>query len=53
MIISLGVVAVAAVAVYAVKNGITVAQIKAEVTKVEATASADVKALVTAIKAKL
>ncbi len=53
MILNLAAIAVAAVAVYAVKNGITVAQIKAEVTKVEATASADVKALVTAIKAKL
>ena len=53
MIITLVVVAVAAVAVYAVKKGVTVAQVEAEVSKVSTTASADAQALVAAIKAKL
>ena len=53
MILTLAVIAVAAVAVYAVKKGYTVAQIEAEISKVGATASADAKALVATIKTKL
>ena len=53
MILELAVVAAVVSVVYAVKKGYTMTQIKAEVAKIGATASADAQALVAAIKAKL
>jgi hypothetical protein len=53
MILTLVVIAAVVAAVYAVKKGVTVSQIEAEISKVGATASADAKALVATIKTKL